>query len=352
LDRVAPLLEAGGFPYALVGGLGLHAYGNSRATFDLDLVTASEAQEALVRGLEELGYDTVHRSAGYSNHSHSDPEWGDVDVVYVDAETARQLFPDVPVEDVPGRTVEVTFDEKRVAMKVVGVLEDPLTYRALFETFDEGQGARTLTSSLLSFRNVYVGADVVTSDEVTGISVRLPSESAVEEARRRLVKLWPQDASRGWPGLTKGIGVFVRKDWMDALGGQTSQGAFLGNLVWIIIVGVAAIMISTLNLITMRERYDEVAVRRCEGARRRDVALQVTVEGTLTAVVGGLAGLPIGYFGAALLRDIVDFPFRFDPGYAAIATGIAAVLGLFSSVLPARHAARLQPARVLSRRLT
>ncbi len=34
LDRVAPLLDEGGFPYALVGGLGLHAYGSSRATFD------------------------------------------------------------------------------------------------------------------------------------------------------------------------------------------------------------------------------------------------------------------------------------------------------------------------------
>ena len=36
------------------------------------------------------------------------------------------------------------------------------------------------------------------------------------------------------------ITVFVRRDWMDALGGTTPTGALLGNIVWILIVLVAA----------------------------------------------------------------------------------------------------------------
>jgi ABC-type antimicrobial peptide transport system permease subunit len=247
-------------------------------------------------------------------------------------------------------TVELP-DGDRV-LRVVGVMEDPLTYRVLFETFDEGRGARTLTSSLLSFRNVYVRETLLDSGDYTGISIRLPDDAAVEAARTRLLAIWEQDASMDLASMTRGIGVFVRKDWMDAMGVQGGTSALLSDLIWIIIVGVAAIMISTLNLITIRERFDELAVRRCEGARRRDVALQVTAEGVVTSVLGGLAGLPLGYAGAAVLRDIVDFPFRFDPGYAAIATVIAGLLGLIASVVPARHAAKLQPARVLSRRLT
>jgi hypothetical protein len=126
LNRVAPLLEEGGLPYALVGGLGLHAYGNSRATFDLDLVTRSEAQDRLVRALEELGYETMHRSAGYSNHSHPDPEWGDVDVVYVDAETARQLFPACTrTLKVGDHEVPVPSAEHLIAMKVQALRNDP-----------------------------------------------------------------------------------------------------------------------------------------------------------------------------------------------------------------------------------
>lgn len=270
----------------------------------------------------------------------------------LDAETAQQLFPGQTAEQVVGQTLRLNVQDVDTQVEVVGVLEDPLTYRALFEAFDEGRGARTLTSSLLSFRNVYVRESTVRGAEYTGISIALPNENAVESARQRLTQIWPAAMSEGNAAFLTGIGVFVRKDWMDALGASTATGAMLGNIIWIIIVIVAVVMISTLNLITIRERYDELAVRRCEGATRRDVALQITVEGVTTAVLGGLAGLPLGYAGAAVLRDIVEFPFRFDPAYAGIATGIAAILGLFSSVVPARRAAKLQPAAVLSRRLT
>ena len=133
---------------------------------------------------------------------------------------------------------------------------------------------------------------------------------------------------------------------------SSQTGAFLSNVVWMIIVGVAIVMLSTLNLITIRERYDEFAIRRVEGAGTRDVALQVTVEGVLLALLGGLAGLPLGYLGAEVLRSIVGFPFRFELRYAVFATGVAILLGLFASVLPARHAARLQPVAVLTRRRT
>jgi ABC-type antimicrobial peptide transport system permease subunit len=93
-------------------------------------------------------------------------------------------------------------------------------------------------------------------------------------------------------------------------------------------------------------------VRRCEGARKSDVVLQVTAEAVTTSVAGGLAGLPLGWAGAALLARIVDFPFRFESRYALPAIGVAIALGLLSSVVPARRAASLDPAAVLSRRLT
>ncbi len=272
-------------------------------------------------------------------------------VCVLDAAAVGLLFPDTDAESDIGRVIEVDVAGTKRRHRVIGVLEDPLRYRELFDAFDEGRGSRTLTSSLLSFRNVYVPETALGDGQFTGISIAMPSEDALEEARRRLLTVWSVDAGDPKSLLTGGVGVFVRKDWMDALAVSTRQGTLLGNLVWVIIVIVAVIMISTLNLITVRERYDEVALRRCEGARRRDVALQITTEGVLMSLVGGLAGLPIGYAGAALLRHIVDFPFRFEFKYAAAATGVAILLGLFASVLPARHAARLQPARVLGRRL-
>lgn len=268
----------------------------------------------------------------------------------LDEASAARLFPERSSEEVVGRALEMRVDGKPRPMRVVGVLSDPLRYRELFETFDEGRGARTLTGSLLSFRNIYVPEHTFGNGAYTGISIVLPSDEAVLEAQQRLIGVWGD--ARDLTALSRGtLVVFVRGQWMDALGASTMQGSMISNLVWMLIVLVAAIMISTLNLITVRERYDEVALRRCEGARRSDIALQITVEGVTTAVLGGLAGLPIGYVGAALLREIVQFPFRFEMRYALVATGVAILLGLISSVVPARHAARLQPAQVLSRRL-
>jgi putative ABC transport system permease protein len=272
-------------------------------------------------------------------------------VAVLDRSASVLLFPDVLPGDVVGRVIEVETPLGRSSRRVLGVLADPLTYRAVFESFDEGRGARTLTSGLLSFRNIYVPASALGGGEYAGISLALRSEADVEEAARRLRTIWIPRSSDPLQ-LRPGVGVFVRREWMNLLGQTTQTGAFLGNVVWIIVVGVAVVMISTLNLLTIRERYDELAIRRCEGARRGDVALQITAEGTLLAFLGGVAGLPLGYLGSDVLSRLVQFPFRFEARYAVAATGVSILLGLLASVLPARRAAGLEPARVLSRRLT
>lgn len=125
-DRIAGLLEGRGFPHAVVGALGLHAHGLSRATIDLDVVTESAARPGLVRFLEELGYETLHVSAGYSNHQHPDPDWGGVDVIYVDEETAGRLFASCSRRLRLGeREAPVPRAEHLAAMKVHAMKNDP-----------------------------------------------------------------------------------------------------------------------------------------------------------------------------------------------------------------------------------
>jgi hypothetical protein len=272
-------------------------------------------------------------------------------VCALDESAAALLFPGRSPGEVEGRSVVVEGPGGRSERRVVGILEDPLTYRALFEAFDEGARSRALTSGMLSFRNLYLPEGQLPGEEYSSISVAVRSEDDLDEAARRLRTIWPPASDDPLHNL-QSVGVFVRRDWMDVFGGFAATGALVGNVVWIIVVLVAAIMISTLNLITVRERYDEIAVRRCEGARRGEIALQVTVEGTLIALVGGLAGLPLGSLGADVLRGIVELPFRFEGRYALLGTGVAVLLGLLSSVVPARRAARLDPAAVLSRRIT
>jgi ABC-type antimicrobial peptide transport system permease subunit len=269
----------------------------------------------------------------------------------LDESVARALFPERPPAEAVGRTVRWGSDPV-VESLVVGVLSDPMTYRSLFDAFDENRGSRTLSTMLLSFRNVYVPPEAIPGTEWSFVSVVLPDAARTDLATARLGRIWSQVDAKDPLRTAPGLSVLRRRDWMEVMGGVTQMGAFLGNTVWILIVLVACVMISTLNLITVRERYDEIAVRRCEGARKRHLVLQIAGENVATSLAGGLLGLPLGWLGAAAMREIVEFPFRFENRYAFAAMGVALVLGLLSSWIPARRAAGLDPARVLSRRLT
>ena len=101
LREVSSFFERETWRYGVVGAFGLHAYGLSRATQDLDFVTEAAAQSELIAYLESLGFETLHRSEGYSNHLHADPAFGRVDFVFVNGETARRLF------ETAGATLEV-----------------------------------------------------------------------------------------------------------------------------------------------------------------------------------------------------------------------------------------------------
>jgi hypothetical protein len=130
LRTLARLLEAREIRFALIGGLGLHAYGLRRATFDLDLLVDGKAQADVVAMLERLGYQTLHVSSGYSNHLHPEPSRGRVDCVYVRDETSDEIFADCSQREVfSGFTVPVPRPEHLAALKVHAMSNDPARTR-------------------------------------------------------------------------------------------------------------------------------------------------------------------------------------------------------------------------------
>jgi hypothetical protein len=126
LEKLIAFFEEQGYPFALIGGVGLAAYGMTRATLYLDLVVDASAQAAVVSFLESLGYQTLHQSTGYSNHEHSSPELGRVDLVYVRGETSRRLFEGAREMQGPGgKPILVPSPEHLIAMKIVAMKNDP-----------------------------------------------------------------------------------------------------------------------------------------------------------------------------------------------------------------------------------
>jgi nucleotidyltransferase AbiEii toxin of type IV toxin-antitoxin system len=110
----------------LVGALALAAYGLPRTTLDLDLAVERRAQDDVISYLESRGYETLHRSEGYSNHLHSDASRGRIDFIYVDPSTADALFGSArPFPAAGGRKILVARPEHLAAMKVLAMKNDP-----------------------------------------------------------------------------------------------------------------------------------------------------------------------------------------------------------------------------------
>ncbi|MFL6197701.1 MAG: nucleotidyl transferase AbiEii/AbiGii toxin family protein [Thermoanaerobaculia bacterium] len=126
LGVVSSFLEERGYRHAAIGAVALAALGLLRTTQDLDLIVEAPAQPDLLRFLEARGYRTLHRSSGYSNHSHPDPAWGRIDFVYVQGETSDTLFSSCSRLRGPGDIeIPVPRPEHLAALKVVAMKNNP-----------------------------------------------------------------------------------------------------------------------------------------------------------------------------------------------------------------------------------
>ncbi len=124
LNIVAEYLEKQNARFAVIGALGLHAYGFSRATADLDLVVEEKARLSLVQHLESVGYESLHVSEGFSNHVHPLASLGRIDFVYIDKSTAEILFRNTLCLWVSGRIAPVPRAEYLAAMKILAMKND------------------------------------------------------------------------------------------------------------------------------------------------------------------------------------------------------------------------------------
>lgn len=125
IETLATFFEREKLSYAVIGAFGLHAYGLTRATTDVDFVTESAAQPRLIAFLEAQEYETLYVSPGYSNHLHPNAELGRVDLVYVSGETSRRLFADTRSLSIGGRAIPVPSPENLAAMKIHAIRNDP-----------------------------------------------------------------------------------------------------------------------------------------------------------------------------------------------------------------------------------
>jgi putative ABC transport system permease protein len=111
---------------------------------------------------------------------------------------------------------------------------------------------------------------------------------------------------------------------------------------------VGGVGILTIMTIAVNERKSEIGLLRALGAGRRQILALFIGEAIVLASLGGLAGLVMGAGGAWLLGKIVPaLPTHTSWSYVLLAEVLASLIGLLAGVLPARHAAGLDPIEAL-----
>jgi ABC-type lipoprotein release transport system permease subunit len=149
--------------------------------------------------------------------------------------------------------------------------------------------------------------------------------------------------------VTSEITYIAERDNVAANRSLTTSIAVLGFVI------VAMSMVGLANAITTNvlERTREIGIMRSIGARAGDVRRIFTTEGLALAIVGWLAGIPLGLALTRLLVrlvwEVVDvrLPVVYPMGNIVIALAGTLVLALLVLFLPVRRAVRLRPGEAL-----
>ncbi len=138
--------------------------------------------------------------------------------------------------------------------------------------------------------------------------------------------------------------VTTQQQMLDVLGSILDVLTFAVAALGGISLFVGGVGILTIMTIAVRERRAEVGLLRAIGARRSQILRLFLFESLLLSAAGGLAGLALGFGLAVTIKVLApSLPVHPSLEYAFLAELLAVVIGLIAGVLPARHAARLQP---------
>ena len=133
-----------------------------------------------------------------------------------------------------------------------------------------------------------------------------------------------------------------------------SEGQVLARIKSLVFLAVALILALTLLCVAITmtnialERRREIGLRKALGAQERDIMLEFLAEGVALGLVGGFLGWALGLLFAQVVgQSVFQSSVSLRPQVLPLAILLSAGLAAVASLVPAREAARVEPATTL-----
>jgi putative ABC transport system permease protein len=156
---------------------------------------------------------------------------------------------------------------------------------------------------------------------------------------------------RNYRGLKAGeidnffINVFSGfTDFIDGILGQMNVMGWIISGFSLLVGGFG---IANIMFVSVKERTNLIGIQKSLGAKNRFILFQFLFEAVILSVIGGIVGLFLVWIISVILTKALDFEFVLGMGNIILGTGLAAIIGLISGILPAITASKLDPVEAI-----
>jgi len=215
-------------------------------------------------------------------------------------------------------------------------IADVVTVSGIFRLGNEADDRTWLITSLRHAQSLYALPGGATTIELKVADVFDADRIAGEIARRSAL-----DAD-SWMKLNA-----------ELLAGLSAQSSSKNMIQFFVVVAVA-LGIASVLIVSVVQKSREIGILRAVGTPPRRILLVFLIQGALLGIAGSFVGSALGVLFSKMFEDIArnpdgtpKFPVAVDLQLFVFATVLATGVGLLSAVIPARRAARLDPATAI-----
>lgn len=247
-------------------------------------------------------------------------------VVALGSDLARKLFGET---DPIGQSIRIS----NVSFQVIGIMESKGAF--LGENQDD---VALIPVSTMSSR--ITGDDSPYGTAITYISASARNEASINAAQfqiRNLLRLRHKVVDED------DFTIRTQKDALEIVGNVTGALTLMLAAIAGISLFVGGIGIMNIMLVSVRERTQEIGLRKAIGASQQDILVQFMIEAIILSAIGGVIGTGIGVAGVTLVGAVTPLKAGVSMVAVVTAVGVSGGIGLFFGVFPARQAAKLDP---------